>query len=83
MLRAWGTAASSGGWNRTSGTLVFSEVLYHLSYTGNALEQYLRQESNLACDLRRIACIRHTPEMSLVQYPRLELNQDLHLRRVV
>ena len=76
-------AASSGGWNRTSGTLVFSEVLYHLSYTGSVLKQYLRQESNLACDLRRIACLQHTPEMLPVQYPSLELNQDLHLRRVV
>ncbi len=42
---------------------------------------YPRQESDLVFDLRRIACCRHTPGM-FFQYPSLELNQDLHLRRV-
>ncbi len=44
-LRSWGTVASSGGWDRTSGPLGFSEVLYRLSYTG--ISQRRRQELNL------------------------------------
>ena len=45
MLRTWGTVASSGGWDRTSGPFLFREVLYRLSYTG--ISQRRRQESNL------------------------------------
>jgi hypothetical protein len=37
--------------------------------------QYPREESNLALDLRAVACLRHTPRMSSTKFRGLGSNQ--------
>jgi hypothetical protein len=50
------------------------------SPSGSSVKKCPRQESNLAYDRRRVACLRHTPRT--FQYPDLDSNQGPDLRRV-
>ena len=50
-------------------------------YTIPTIGQHPRGESNLALDLRTVACRRHTPRMFITdQYPGQESNLGLLLR---